>query len=404
MSGWATATLSELLLEARAGFACGEDPADGVFQFRMNNITNDGQLDLSKKRRVPRESRNIEEFLVEPGDVLFDATNSPDLVGKAAYFPGLEEPAVFSNHFLRLRPNPIGLEGRFLARWLNLQFQRGVFKGMCRQWVNQATVNRDSLLALRVPVPPLPEQRRIVEVLDKVDAVRAKRRSAIARLGALTQAIFLDMFGDPATNPKAWPRVSLGDLIFSASDGPHVSPKYEEQGVPFLSTRHVRAGAITWDDLKFISQADAEFHWRKCRPERGDILYTKGGTTGLAATVKTDRAFAIWVHIALLKPNPAMVESTWLESMLNSDYCYRQSQVLTHGIANRDRSHATAGVTCDLALQLRSSKHRLRTHLCRDGRTARQDRRLGARRRGPFAGTSLRLGTSRLTGTEGPKR
>jgi type I restriction enzyme, S subunit len=115
MSGWSAPMLSEILVEARSGFACGEDPSEGVFQFRMNNITTDGQLDLSKRRRVPRETRSLESFLVKPDDVLFNATNSPDLVGKAAYFPGLDEPAVFSNHFLRLRPNPHRLEGRFLA-------------------------------------------------------------------------------------------------------------------------------------------------------------------------------------------------------------------------------------------------------------------------------------------------
>jgi type I restriction enzyme S subunit len=187
-----------------------------------------------------------------------------------------------------------------------------------------------------IPVPPLDEQRRIAEILDKADALRAKRRAALAQLDTLTQSVFLDMFGNPGTNPKGWRRATLGDVIFSCSDGPHVSPAYVEEGVPFLSTRHVRAGAVTWDDLKFITEADAEFHWKKCKPQRGDILYTKGGTTGLAAAVRTDRPFAIWVHIALLKPNPAMVESTWLESMLNNEYCYRQSQKLTHGIANRD--------------------------------------------------------------------
>ena len=68
---------------------------------------------------------------------------------------------------------------------------------MCRQWVNQATVWPQRLLALRYPLPPLPEQRRIAEILDKADALRAKRRAALAQLDTLTQSIFLDMFGDP---------------------------------------------------------------------------------------------------------------------------------------------------------------------------------------------------------------
>ena len=237
MSSPANAALGDVLVEARPGFACGDDPADGVFQFRMNNITTEGQLDLSKKRRVPRDSRNIDRYLVEPGDVLFNATNSPDLVGKTAYFPGLEEPAVFSNHFLRLRPDPDRLDGRFLSRWLNVQFQRGRFKGICRQWVNQATVNRDALLAMQIRLPPLTEQRRIAEILDKADALRAKRREALAQLDTLTQSIFLDMFGDPATNPKGWPVEALRSLGRVATGGTPPSAKEGmfDGAIPFIT-------------------------------------------------------------------------------------------------------------------------------------------------------------------------
>jgi type I restriction enzyme S subunit len=189
---------------------------------------------------------------------------------------------------------------------------------------------------IKIPLPPLKEQRRIAEVLDRAEALRAERRAALAQVDTLTQSIFLDLFGDPATNPKEWQRAKLGDAVFSASDGPHVSPAYSDDGIPFISTRHVREGEITWEDLKFISREDAEIHWRKCKPEFGDVLYTKGGTTGLAVAVETNEPFALWVHVALLKPNPAKVDSIWLESMLNTRFCYRQSQELTHGIANRD--------------------------------------------------------------------
>jgi type I restriction enzyme, S subunit len=148
---WQKVRLSDVLMDVKSGFACGEDPSDGVFQFRMNNITSEGTLDLRKKRRVPKTTRNIDSFLVEPGDILFNATNSPQLVGKSALVPSLDEPAAFGNHFLRLRPDVERLNGGYLARWLTLQFQTGVFSGMCHQWVNQATVGRDSLLTLKMP-------------------------------------------------------------------------------------------------------------------------------------------------------------------------------------------------------------------------------------------------------------
>ena len=144
------------------------------------------------------------------------------------------------------------------------------------------------------------------------------------------------MFGDPSANPLKWDCCVLDDVIHAAQDGPHVSPKYAQSGVPFLSTRHIKQGRVIWDDLKFLSGAEANTQWRKCRPEKGDVLYTKGGTTGIAAAVTFDRPFAVWVHIAVLKTDHAKVDPVWLESMLNCNFCYRQSQELTHGIANRD--------------------------------------------------------------------
>lgn len=226
-----------------------------------------------------------------------------------------------------------GLNDRYLWHWLTHVTPTLAAKA---KGATFKQVNREDIGELRISLPPLVEQRRIAEILDKADELRAKRRAALAKLDRLTQSIFLDMFGDPVLNPKGWLRAVLGDVIFSASDGPHVSPQYVKDGTPFLSTRHIRAGEISWEDLKFISYEDAEIQWKKCRPEYGDILYTKGGTTGLAAAVRTKRPFAIWVHVALLKPNPVKVNFAWLETMLNTAFCYGQSQVLTHGIANRD--------------------------------------------------------------------
>ena len=72
------------------------------------------------------------------------------------------------------------------------------------QRVTQAIMSRE-ILDIRIPLPPLAEQRRIAEVLDRAEALRAKRRAALAQLDSLTQSLFLDLFGDPATNPKGWP-------------------------------------------------------------------------------------------------------------------------------------------------------------------------------------------------------
>ena len=88
-----------------------------------------------------------------------------------------------------------------------------VFNQRVRSACSRSTVKTrqpsdlDEARAVTIPLPPLAEQRRIAEVLDRAEALRAKRRAALAQLDSLTQSLFLDLFGDPANNPKGWPYV-----------------------------------------------------------------------------------------------------------------------------------------------------------------------------------------------------
>jgi type I restriction enzyme, S subunit len=270
------------------------------------------------------------------GDVLLAKITPCFENGKIAQATLSHRIGVGSTEFHVVRPLAGKADARYLLHFLRQERIRRDGERRMTGSAGQRRVPEHFLAGLEVPAPPVEEQRRIAEVLDRAEALRAKRRAALSQLETLPQSIFLDLFGDPATNPKEWQRTKLGDAVLSASDGPHVSPTYSDDGIPFISTRHVREGEITWEDLKFISREDAEIHWRKCKPELGDVLYTKGGTTGLAVAVETNKPFALWVHVALLKPNLTKVDSIWLESMLNTRFCYRQSQELTHGIANRD--------------------------------------------------------------------
>ena len=77
----------------------------------------------------------------------------------------------------------------------------------------QPQITRQSLAPLKIRIPPLLEQRRIADILDRADALRAKRRAALTRLDELTQAIFIEMFGDPAANPKGFTRAMLSEVI-----------------------------------------------------------------------------------------------------------------------------------------------------------------------------------------------
>ncbi|HEY5503856.1 MAG TPA: hypothetical protein VIK28_01765 [Sedimentisphaerales bacterium] len=158
--GWRWVKLGDIIRETQAGFACGERDAEGIVQLRMNNLDTRGNFVWNDVLRVPREGNNIEPFLLVPGDVLFNNTNSTELVGKSALFAGYAEPIVYSNHFTRLRTISDALLPDVLASWLNHQWQQGVFSAICNSWIGQSAVKADKLLNLEISLPPLDEQKQ----------------------------------------------------------------------------------------------------------------------------------------------------------------------------------------------------------------------------------------------------
>jgi type I restriction enzyme S subunit len=213
----------------------------------------------------------------------------------------------------------------------------------------------DQFKQMQAPCPPPDEQAAIVGFLawanGRLDrAIRAKRK-VIALLTEQKQAVVhrvltggdcplgeLVRTGDTwfPQLPRGWHALTLRRVITSAIDGPHFSPTYRDTGIPFLSARNVKVDRWSLEDAKFISDKDhAEFS-KRVKPEIGDVLFTKGGTTGIARVVDLSFPFQVWVHIAVLKVKPALVDPAYLAACLNSPRCYEQSQLHTRGATNQD--------------------------------------------------------------------
>lgn len=154
-----------------------------------------------------------------------------------------------------------------------------------------------------VVLPPLPEQRRIAEVLDRAEALRTKRRAAIAQLYRLTQSIFLDLFGDPATNPKGVNIEPLGDhLLFVTSGGRDWAKFYAPTGSRFIRSLDVQMNHIAEDDIACVAAPDNAEARRTC-VKVGDVLLTiTGSRIGRVAPVPDDlKGSYISQHVAILR-------------------------------------------------------------------------------------------------------
>jgi len=139
--------------------------------------------------------------------------------------------------------------------------------------------------------------------------------------------------------PPTWEWARLGQLCLNVADGPHYSPKYvpEGAGVPFLSARNVTRSGFELESAKYVSHADHQDFCKRTKPEKGDILFVKGGVNGGVAAVNTlDFEFSVWVHLAVLKLVKPHLDPHFIALALKSPHCYRQSKAQTHGIGNLD--------------------------------------------------------------------
>ncbi len=230
-------------------------------------------------------------------------------------------PMATNQGFKSLVPGP-NLDAKFLFHWLraNRSFLENLGVGATFKEVSKAVVTK-----VQMPLPDLPEQRRIAAILDKTDSLRTKRREVLAQLDRLAQSTFVEMFGNPSSSQTQFETRSLSDACAKISDGTHHSPPIQQEGVPYITAKHLkRHGLDFFADPWYISRADHEEIYARCDPQPGDVLYIKdGATTGVAAINKYDFSFSMLSSLALIRPRPERLLPAYLCEWLN------QSQVKT---------------------------------------------------------------------------
>ncbi|MBE9402045.1 restriction endonuclease subunit S [Acinetobacter albensis] len=171
---------------------------------------------------------------------------------------------------------------------------------------------------IKIALPPLSEQRRIASILDKVDELRQKRQQAIKKLDQLLQATFIDMFGDPISNPKNWNNCRLEQVTHKITDGTHKTPIYMSSGIEFLSAKDIKNGHIVWDTKKYISEQEHCQLIKRCNPEFGDIVLAKSGSLGSVAVIDRSHQFSLFESLCLIKHDRKKIDALFLTCMLRN--------------------------------------------------------------------------------------
>ena len=231
MSRWPTAALQEVAdIERNVVHASAIE--DGTPYVGLENIASGGEfVDL---REVERGELASSKFSFSPEHVLFGKLRP--------YLAKIARPefaGVCSTDILPILPRP-SLDRGYLSHFL-LRPESIAWASSRATGANLPRLSPRILAGMRLPLPPLSEQRRIAEVLDRAEALRAKRRAALAQLDTLTQSIFLEMFGDPVTNPKGWPLKRIGEFakVVTGNTPPREIPEYYGSAIEWIKSDNV---------------------------------------------------------------------------------------------------------------------------------------------------------------------
>ena len=319
----------------------------GVKLLNVGNILKEGRIDLSKTDRHLDEneiSSKYSHFLLDSGDLVIASSGiSVDDDGllrtRGAFIRKEHLPLCLNTSTIRFK-NKDGISDlRFLKHWIqSREFRTQIsheVTGIAQKNFGPSHLNR-----IKINLPSLPEQKRIAEVLDKADELRAKRRAALDKLDVLAQSIFLEMFGEPVTNLKGWKRLPFSEVLTKIESG--WSPVCLDRPVLGNEWGVLKLGAITWCEY---NPAENKALPSEINPDStievkpGDLLFSRKNTYELVAAcalvketpphlMMSDLIFRLCLH-----PD-SKIDSCFLHQLLIYPSKRREIQKLAGGSAS----------------------------------------------------------------------
>ena len=290
---------------------------EGVPFLRIQNLSG-SSVHLKDILYISEDTHNaLNRSKIMPGDFLITIAGT---IGRVAIVPDDFPEANCNQAVAILRFDKSKLLPRYLLHWLTTNDALRQISGK-KVTATISNLSLGQIKELEIPLPPLDEQKRIAAILDKADAIRRKRQQAIQLADDFLRSVFLDMFGDPVTNPKGWEVKSLKDIA-KIQIGPFGTQLHKEDyiegGIPLINPTHIVKGNIVPKTNLSVSNEKhatlSEYHLKV-----GDIIMGRRGEMGRCAIVNEKEAGWICGTGSLyIRPNKAGVFSEYLNKLLSS--------------------------------------------------------------------------------------
>ena len=191
--GWEVVTIGDIVTEVRYGTSKPAVEGGKYPYLRMNNLTVDGHLDLNDLKYIDIPDDEMEKCVVRKGDVLFNRTNSIELVGKTAVFDLLED-MVIAGYIIRVRLNERLLPEIF-SQYMNLEALKDILRAMAKGAVNQANINAQELQSIKVYVPDMEVQKQFIKMKEQVNKSKLKVEESLKKMETLQKSLMQQYFG-----------------------------------------------------------------------------------------------------------------------------------------------------------------------------------------------------------------
>ena len=319
-------TINECFFQIQNGANIKQGDVEGGFPItRIETTANDkfnrdrmgyaGITDISK----------YEAYVLEDGDLLMSHINSVQYLGRTVlYVKQPDETIIHGMNLLRLKArrniiNPAYARYCFYGHTFRCQIGN-----ITKKSVNQASFAVKDLKQIKIEVPSLDVQNKVVVILDRVQKLIDMRNNELASLDDLIKARFVEMFGDPVSNPLGWEKKMLKTVCVKLNDGTHFSPESFEKGeYKYVTAKNIKESGFDFTNITYVSESVHRPIYERCNPELGDVLYIKDGvTTGIAMVNTLDEEFTLLSSVALLKQNRKIMDGHFLAAVLNNEKMY----------------------------------------------------------------------------------
>lgn len=191
---WKIGTIRDVIEEARYGSSRPAVEGGKYLYFRMNNITYNGELDLTDLKQIDIPKNELPKCTIRKGDVLFNRTNSKELVGKTCVY-NRDEMMVLAGFIIRVRVNELVLP-EFLSAFLNTDFSKCMLYGMCKSAIGQANINAKEMQNIGIYIPPIELQNKFVDIVKHTEQTKIIINQSLEKLEVLKKALMQEFFGE----------------------------------------------------------------------------------------------------------------------------------------------------------------------------------------------------------------